>query len=140
MPETTTTTEQEETQRKGAIKKEDVRDSFLDALKRILDDVTSLEVTTYVTTSEQEGPITLTVESARDADNKLIPYKAQLAAHTKIKLDADTLALLPVTQDFVVRKEVYDIHKEHVKMAQETRQAMVGALLEAASKLTNLIG
>ena len=121
---------------------EDFMGRFWATAKKMLDDVLTLEVATYTTTGKGEGDIILTVEAdkggSQSSSGSTIQskdYHATLQAYTKIKLDADTLALLPVSEEYVLRKEIYDIHKEHVQLAQKTRQEMVAAILNAAASL-----
>jgi hypothetical protein len=108
---------------------------FLGTLKKLIEDVTTLEVATYVTYGEQTGDITVKVDEK--------DYKAELQAYTKISLDADTIALLPAKkqdQEIIVREELYDIHKEHVAMAKETREAMLKTMLDAIGSVLDVFG
>jgi hypothetical protein len=109
--------------------------SFMGTLKHLLQDASELEVVTYVTYGDQAGEITLDVRGAN--------YQAVLQAYTKISLDADTVVLLPARQEdqeIVVHQELYDIHKQHVEMAQRTRQEMITAMLNAVSSVMNVFG
>lgn len=108
--------------------------SFLGTLKRLVEDITSLEVATYVTYGDQEGEITVEVGSKG--------YTAILQAYTKISLDADTVVLLPVkkeNQDLTVRQDLYEIHKQHLEMAKQTRQEMLSTLLNALPSISHLL-
>jgi len=113
--------------------KRDFGRQFMGTLKRIMEDVSTLEVATYVTYGDEKGEITLNVSGSE--------YSAYLQAYTKISLDADTIALLPVKEqddDIVVRQELYDIHQEHVEMAKQTRQEMISALLGAIGSVLSV--
>lgn len=111
-------------------------ESFFGTLKHLIEDVTTLEVATYMTYGDQEGDITVEVGDSS--------YKAVLQAYTKISLDADTIVLLPAKkeakEEIVIRQELYDIHQQYVRMAKETRQEMVAAMLGAIGSVMNVFG
>lgn len=113
----------------------DFGSQFMGTLKKIMADLTSLEVATYVTYGDEAGEITVEVEGSS--------YPAYLQAYTKISLDADTIALLPAKkqgEDIVVRGELYDIHMEHVEQAKATRQAMLDSMFKAISSVLEIFG
>lgn len=114
---------------------------FWDSLQALLTDVLTLEVTTYVTTGAEEGEIKLKIAASDtgDIEKSEHQYNGTLMAYTKVKLDADTLVLLPVSEEFALRKEIYDIHKEHVEASQKTRTEMVSAMLNAIASLGDML-
>lgn len=108
---------------------------FMGSLKRIMEDVTTLDVATYVTYGDEEGEIKVEVAGSE--------YPAYLQAYTRISLDADTIALLPAKkqgEDIVVREELYDIHMEHVEQAKATRQAMLDSMFGAIGSVLKIFG
>lgn len=119
--------------------KETFQKRFLGTLTHILEDVTTLEVATYSTTGtgqvSGEGDIPLTI------GNHI--YQAHLQAYTCIKLDADTVLVLPGTTEgsnLVINQSVYNLHLKHIELAKQTRQEMISAMLGAISNVANIFG
>lgn len=98
-----------------------------DTLNRALDDATSLEVTTWVADD---------LANAKFEDGKMVG--AELRALTRVALDGDTVVCLP-QKDGEVDKEVWEIHMQMVKQAQETRAELMKTLVQAATSLTSLV-
>lgn len=98
-----------------------------DYLSKALDDVTSLEVSTF---------------SADDMKN--VGYEAgkftnaQLRAVTRISLDGDTLVCVP-EKDGEVDLAVWNIHLEMVKTAQFTRAELVKTIIGAVTGVAGLL-
>jgi hypothetical protein len=112
---------------------EQVKSNFWDSLAKLLDDLTSLEVATYVTYDGMQSPVTI--------DVKAIKTPALLQAYTKFDLDADTTALLPVKKtgdELEIRDAVLRVHETHVKTALETRAKFIEALLKAIPDVLQL--
>ncbi|HNH48372.1 MAG TPA: hypothetical protein PKY30_15125, partial [Myxococcota bacterium] len=98
-----------------------------ETLNRALDDATSLEVTTWV--ADDMG-------NAKFEGGKMVG--AELRAVTRVALDGDTVVCLP-QKDGEVDKEVWEIHMQMVKQAQETRAELMKTLVQAATSLTSLV-
>ncbi len=98
-----------------------------DTLNRALEDATSLEVTTWV--ADDLG-------NAKFEGGKMVG--AELRALTRVALDGDTVVCLP-QKDGEVDKEVWEIHMQMVKQAQETRAELMKTLVQAATSLSSLV-
>jgi hypothetical protein len=98
-----------------------------ETLNRALDDATSLEVTTWV--ADDLG-------NAKFEDGKMVG--AELRAVTRVALDGDAVVCLP-QKDGEADKEVWEIHMQMVKQAQETRAELMKTLVQAATSLTSLV-
>ena len=96
------------------------------SLKRVIDDATTLEVTTY--TSER-------LEAVTYAEGKVVG--ARLRAVTRIRYQGNTLVCVPET-DGKVDDAIWSLHKETVKMAQEHHTEIVKTALSSASGLLDL--
>jgi hypothetical protein len=97
-----------------------------EALKKVVDELTTLEVTSY--TSDQLESVTYTQGKVTGA---------KLRAVTRIKIDGDTLICVPETGG-KVDDAIWALHKETVKMAQEHRAEMINTAVSAASALLRL--
>lgn len=98
-------------------------------LSEALDDASSLEISIYV------------AEDLTDAkfDNKTKSMtNAELRAFTRINIDGDTVVCLP-KKDGEVDREVWDIHLEMVKQAQESRAEFMKTVVSAAASLVNVL-
>lgn len=96
------------------------------ALNEALQDLTSLEVSTYVTDDLDSFEI----------KNKQVSG-AKRRAYTYVSLDGDTVVCVPEV-DGEVDKSVWEIHLQMVKQAQESRAALVNAIVSAAASLAKL--
>lgn len=98
-------------------------------LEQMMKDTSSLEVTTY---------------AAGDLDR--VQYNTQtgkfngarLRALTRIEADGDTMVCVPET-DGEVDKELWEIHSDTVKQAQEHRTEMLRTLIRAATELLSTL-
>ena len=97
------------------------------ALLRALDDASSLEVSTWSTGD---------LGQARYEGGRMVG--AELRAFTRVALDGDTVVCLP-EKDGEVDTAVWEIHREMVKQAQETRAALLQVLVSAATGLAGLV-
>jgi hypothetical protein len=97
------------------------------ALLRALDDASSLEVSTWSTGD---------LGQARYEGGRMVG--AELRAFTRVALDGDTIVCLP-EKDGEVDTAVWEIHREMVKQAQETRAALLQVLVSAATGLAGLV-
>jgi len=98
-----------------------------DFLGKALDDATSLEVATYV---------------SEDLSN--VEYKdgrfteAKLRALTHVKIDGDTMVVVPET-DGEVDTDLWKIHLEMLQQAQASRTELVKTAVSAVTGLANLL-
>lgn len=95
-------------------------------LEKALDDATSLEVTTWV--AKDMGAATF-------QGGKLVG--AELRAVTRIALDGDTLVCLP-EKDGEVDTQVWALHAEMVRQAQQTRAELLKTIVSAAASLSGI--
>jgi len=96
-------------------------------LSKTLDDVTTLEVDTWVSTDMEK----VTYEDGKYAG-------ASLRASTRILVDGDTKLCVPRGEDGKVDTELWEIHKEAVREAQEARAQLVRTAIDAAKGLVGL--
>lgn len=92
-------------------------------ISRALDDLTSLEVSTYVT-DDMSGVF---IEDGR-------VIGAGLRAYTRVALEGDTIACVP-EQGGEVDQGLFEIHGKLVKQAQEARCELIRAIVDAAARL-----
>lgn len=93
-------------------------------ISQALDDMSSLEVSTYVT-----GDMT----SIYVEEGQVIG--AALRAYTRVSLDGDTIVCLP-ERDGEIDRALLDLHAAAVKQAQEARCELMRTIIEAAARLT----
>ncbi|HSF80802.1 MAG TPA: hypothetical protein VLA49_06190 [Anaerolineales bacterium] len=98
-----------------------------EVLSNALDDAANLEITTYVSediaaTEVKEGK----VEGAR------------LRAYTRIKIDGDTLVILP-EEEGEVDTELWAVHMQIVQQAQANRAEFLKTVISAASNLGSFL-
>jgi hypothetical protein len=98
-------------------------------LSEALDDASSLEISTYV--SED-------LTGAKFDNKTKSMTNAELRAFTRINIDGDTVVCLP-KKDGEVDREVWDIHMEMVKLAQESRAELMKTVVNAAASLVNIL-
>jgi hypothetical protein len=96
-------------------------------LTQALDDMTTLEVATYVS-SEMEQ---VKYENGRFAG-------ANLRALVRIKLDGDTLLCVP-EENGPINTEIWKMHLEMVQQAQASRAELLKTAVSAAAGLANLV-
>ncbi len=92
-------------------------------ISRALDDLGSLEVSTYVT-SDMSGVF---VEDGR-------VLGAGLRAYTRVELEGDTIVCVP-ERDGEVDRALLEIHGELVKQAQAARCELIRVIVDAAARL-----
>jgi hypothetical protein len=98
-----------------------------DFLGKALDDATTLEVATYVS------------EDISDLGNKDDPFTgAKLRAMTRVKIDGDTMVVVPET-DGEVDTDLWKIHLEMLEQAQSSRTELVKTAVSAVTGLSNLL-
>lgn len=91
-------------------------------LAKVIDDASTLQVSTYVI-DDMPGQLT--------AD---IPVGARLSAFTSIKIDGDTQVIVPSGSGHI-DKELWAIHLDMVEQAQNNRTEMMKAAASAAAGL-----
>ena len=96
-------------------------------LGKALDDATSLEVATYV--SED-------IANVEYKDGRFT--EAKLRALTHVKIDGDTMVVVPET-DGEVDTELWEIHLEMLQQAQASRIELVKTAVSAVTGLANLL-
>jgi hypothetical protein len=96
-------------------------------LGKALEDATSLEVATYVS----DDLSTVEYKDGKFSD-------AKLRALTHIKIDGDTLAVVPET-DGEVDADLWKIHLEMVQQAQASRAELVKTAVSAVTGLADLL-
>lgn len=96
-------------------------------LSRALDDITSLEVATYVSDEMSQ----VKYENGQFSG-------AKLRALARIKLDGDTLVCVP-EEEGEINRELWDIHLDMVKQAQEARTELLKTAVTAAAGLVNIL-
>lgn len=103
-----------------------------EALAKVADDVTTLQVSTYV--ADQ-------VEAVKyDTANKTLTGGAglQLRALTHICFDGDTVICVPMKKE-EVDEALWKLHNETVAQAQTNRQQFIKTMSEAAASLISAI-
>jgi hypothetical protein len=96
-------------------------------LGKALDDASTLEVATYVS------------EDISNLGNKDDPFtNAKLRAMTRIKIDGDTMVVVPET-DGEVDTDLWKIHLDMLQQAQASRAELVKTAVSAVTGLSNLI-
>jgi hypothetical protein len=95
-------------------------------LSKALDDATSLEVSTYVTDDMSNASFVNGTMTGAD-----------LRAFTHINIDGDTVICLP-KKDGDVDSEVWEIHLQMVKQAQESRAELMKTIVSAVSSIAGL--
>lgn len=98
-------------------------------LSEALDDAASLEISTYVAED---------LTGAKFDNKTKSMTNAELRAFTRINIDGDTVVCLP-KKDGEVDREVWDIHMEMVKQAQESRAEFMKTVVSAATSLVNVL-
>jgi hypothetical protein len=101
-----------------------------ESLKRAIDDVSSLEVSTYV--SDNMTGVTYDSASGQFAGT------AKLCALTRINLDGDTLVCIP-ERDGEIDQAVWAIHTDMVQRAQAHRAELLKAAVSAATGLLSAL-
>ena len=96
-------------------------------LSDALDDAASLEISTYVADN---------LAGAKFENKKM--SNAELRAFTRINVDGDTVVCLP-KKDGEVDTEVWEIHMQMVKQAQESRAEFMKTVVSAATSLVNIL-
>ncbi|PKN92084.1 MAG: hypothetical protein CVU44_15725 [Chloroflexi bacterium HGW-Chloroflexi-6] len=96
-------------------------------LSDALDDASSLEISTYVAED---------LAGAKFENKKMT--NAELRAFTRINVDGDTIVCLP-KKDGEVDTEVWEIHMQMVKQAQESRTEFMKTVVSAATNLVNIL-
>jgi hypothetical protein len=104
-----------------------VASDLADALKKALDDVSSLEITTF--TSEDLGGVEY------DAQSRKLSGQLQMRALTRISFDGDTQVCLPQKEDGKVDRELWEVHLEMVKEAQANRAELIKTMADLAARL-----
>ncbi|HEY3312126.1 MAG TPA: hypothetical protein VGK00_10850 [Anaerolineales bacterium] len=102
-------------------------DKLGDYLSKALDDVTSLDISTYV--ADDLG--TVQYEAGKFTG-------AQLRAVTRISIDGDTLVCVP-EKDGEVDMGVWNIHLEMVRTAQSNRAELMKTIVSAATSLAGIV-
>ncbi len=98
--------------------------TFAEKLNQAFDELTSLEVMTYVSSN---------MGSVEYKDGKL-SGSAELRALTRVSLDGDTLLCVP-ERDGNVDTSLWEIHVEMLQRAQESRVKMIEAVSSALASL-----
>ncbi len=118
----------------------DVTKKMGDVLESIVDDLSTLEVLTYTGAGYD-------LKQVYDAKTKKFNEKASLKAVTRISLDGDISHIVPARTEAEgeekpaspeIDKQLWEIHRDMVKMAQENKVAFVKAVAEVAGTLLNI--
>lgn len=99
-----------------------------EVLSEALDDAAKLEISTYV--SEDIAKF----EVDKEGEIK----GATLRAYTRIKIDGDTLSVLP-EEDGVVDTDLWEVHMQIVAQAQANRAEFMKTVVSAASNLGSFL-
>ena len=99
-------------------------EKLCETLKKAIDDVSSLEVATYV--SDDMSTVTYDFKTGQFTGT------AKLRALTHIKLDGDTMLCVP-EKDGVVDQALWTIHADMVKQAQTHRAELLKTLASVAT-------
>jgi hypothetical protein len=105
-------------------------DKLGDALKKALDDASSLEISTF--TSDDMTGVTY------DLSTHKFTGTAKLRALTRISFTGDTLLCLP-EKEGQIDHDIWAIHAEMVGHAQTQRTAMLTAMASAATELLKVV-
>jgi hypothetical protein len=105
-------------------------DRLGDALKKALDDASSLEISTF--TSDDMTGVTY------DLSTHKFTGTAKLRALTRISFTGDTLLCLP-EKEGQIDHDIWAIHAEMVGHAQTQRTAMLTAMASAATELLKVV-
>lgn len=105
-------------------------DRLGEALKRTLDDASSLEISTF--TSDDMTGVTYDLSAHKFTGT------AKLRALTRISFTGDTLLCLP-EKEGQIDHDVWTIHSEMVGHAQTQRTAMLTAMASAATELLKVV-
>jgi hypothetical protein len=97
-------------------------------LSTALDDATSLEVRTYVSSDIN----TVTYDKGQFAGG------ARLRALTRVNIDGDSIVCVPET-DGELDTAVWGVHMDMLKQAQESRAELLKTIVTAASSLANIV-
>jgi hypothetical protein len=109
-------------------KVQDLVNKLVDTLKQAVDDVTSLEVKTYVSDELSEVKY--------NAANREF-VGAQLRALTRINLDGDTLNVVP-ERDGELNQTLWQAHLNMVEQAQTSRAKMLETAVNLLTSLKSL--
>ncbi len=104
-----------------------VASDLAEALKQALDDVSSLEISTY-TSDDLDGV-------KYDPASRKLSGRLQLRAFTHVSFDGDTQVCLPQKEDGKVDRELWQIHLEMVKEAQTNRAELIKTMADLAARL-----
>jgi hypothetical protein len=96
-------------------------------LSQAISDAASVEIATY--TSENMAQL--------EYKNGALSGNSKLRALTVIKIDGDTLACVPRTEDGEVDKDLWAIHLDMVKQAQANRAEMIKTAVNATASLAS---
>jgi len=107
---------------------QDLMKKLMDTLNQVVDDLTSLEVKTYVSRDMEEVKYDA---KTRDFTN------AELRAMTRIQLDGDTLNVVPERSGEIDEK-LWAIHESMVNQAQSSRAEMLKTAVGLLSSLKGL--
>jgi hypothetical protein len=97
-------------------------------LSDALDDATNLEISTYVSDDIDE----LKIGKEGQVDG------ASLRAYTRVKIDGDTMAVLPEYEGDV-DTELWQLHMQIVQQAQANRAEFLKTVISAASNLGSFL-
>lgn len=124
--------DEEESAAPAAEEKPGVIRSFVDkvvsTLGRVIDDATTLEVRTYVSSDAR---------AAAGTDRETLAKTGDLRAFTRIRIDGDMDVIVP-ENDGVVDTQLWSLHVELVKQAQQNRAELLKAVLSSLSSLTGI--
>jgi hypothetical protein len=99
-----------------------------DTLGAAIEDAATLEVRTYVSSN---------TNAAAAADRETLAREGDLRAFTRIRIDGDMDVILPQV-DGKIDTQLWELHLEFVKQAQQARAQTLETVLSALSKLTQL--
>lgn len=100
--------------------------TLVDKLSKAVDDVTSVEVTTYVSDDMNE------VAAGQFTE------KTRLRALTRIEIDGDAKLVVPTKKE-ELDQELWKIHSDMVKQAQDRQVKLAETLISAAASVVNIL-
>ncbi len=100
-----------------------------DKINSFVQDVTTLEVRTYTTPSDQVQ----TYVNTDSLDKLLAQGKVALRAGTTVSFDGDMTQLAPTDANGDINRGVWELHQQAVQQATAHRERMLQALGEAAA-------
>lgn len=100
-----------------------------DKINSFVQDVSTLEVRTYTTPSDQVQ----TLVKTKAIDEILVEGTVSMRAGTSISFDGDMTQLAPTDASGEINRTLWELHQQAVQQATQHRERMLQALGEAAA-------